>query len=226
MSVDDLALIEPHLERIDLPARQILEHPNKPIKHVYFLESGLASIVACNAQRHEVEAAVIGREGMSGATVIMGDDRSANCTYIRIAGQGMRIKVTALRRVMEQSVGMHGRFLRFVETAIVQAAQTALANGRGNLEERLVRWILMAHDRLDGNDLPLTHEFLSLMLGVRRAGVTVALNVLVDGGAISMRRGVVSVRNRRGLERASGGHYGVPEAEYERLMGWKHGRAA
>ena len=102
---------------------------------------------------------------------------------------------------------------------MVQTAQTAISNARAKLNERLARWILMADDRIDGSRLPLTHEFLSLMLGVRRAGVTEALHALESEGLIRASRGEIIVRSRKGIERRAGDSYGIPEAEFRRLIG-------
>jgi hypothetical protein len=120
---------------------------------------------------------------------------------------------------MAASSSLHQRLLRFVQTFMIQTAQTALANGSHLLEERLARWLLMCHDRVDGDALFTTHEFLSLMLGVRRAGVTEALKVLEDRGLISTKRSQVTVLDRVKLEAVAGDSYGVPEAEYARLFG-------
>ena len=113
---------------------------------------------------------------------------------------------------------MHGLLLQFAHAFIVQAAYTALANARSKLEERLARWLLMAHDRADGDEIPLTHEILALMLGVRRPGVTLALSILVRQGLIRTSRGFIFITDRRGLEKSSNGAYGVPEAEFHRLF--------
>jgi CRP-like cAMP-binding protein len=108
--------------------------------------------------------------------------------------------------------------LAFTQSFVVQTAQTALANARGNVESRLARWLLMAHDRLDGNELDLTHEFLALMLGVRRAGVTTALQKLESDGLVVAKRGLIVVEDRAGLVRLADRLYGVAEAEYRRLI--------
>jgi CRP-like cAMP-binding protein len=110
--------------------------------------------------------------------------------------------------------------LRFVQAFMTQMSQTTLATARANVEERLARWLLMAHDRLDGNELPLTHEFLALALGVRRAGVTTALRELEERSLVSVKRGVIVLEDRNGLVKLAGDLYGVPEAEYRRLTGW------
>lgn len=129
------------------------------------------------------------------------------------------VKATAIRKAMRTSASLRGLFLNYVQTFMVQTAYTAIANGRGKIEERLARWLLMAHDRIETATLPLTHELIALMLGVRRAGVTDALTILQRRGLIGLMRGKIVVLNRTGLERYAGGYYGIPEAEQRRLLG-------
>jgi len=224
LSRDDFRLLEPDLEPLVLPTRFPIEDANKSIKHVYFMEAGIASVVAVSTHAREIEVGIIGREGMSGVTVVMGNDRSPHSTYIQVAGRGLRLKADELRAAMKQSPSLQKCFLHFAQAFMIQTAHTALANGRARIEERLARWILMARDRLDSNELPLTHEFLALMLGVRRAGVTAALHELLQQGLVDSTRGNIIVRDRPGLEEAADGSYGVPEAEYRRLTGWRPDR--
>ena len=121
---------------------------------------------------------------------------------------------------MEKSSTLQPLLLRYAHTFLIQATQTAKANARSSLDERLARWLLMAHDRLETDDLNITHEFLSVMLlGVRRSGVTVALNLLEGTALISINRGVVTIVDRKGLKAAANGAYGVTEAEYKRVFG-------
>ena len=223
LSAADLDLLKPDLEFVKLDLRFVLETANQPIRHVYFPESGFVSIVAKTKADRIIEVGLIGFEGMSGVNVVMGDDRSVNETYIQAAGSGSRIRVEKLTQALETSASLRKCLLRYVQAFLCQTSQTALTNGRANLEERLARWILMAHDRLDGDELALTHEFLALMLGVRRPGVTVALHFLEGKGLIKSTRGMVTVHDREGLEEVADGSYGVPEAEYERLFGQARG---
>jgi CRP-like cAMP-binding protein len=120
---------------------------------------------------------------------------------------------------MGQSRSLHQAFLLYGHAFIVQSAYTAAANGRNLIEERLARWILMAHDRIGTDDMALTHEFLAMMLGVRRPGVTITLKLLERAGLIVTGRGVISIIDRKGLEQISNGAYGEPEAEFKRLFG-------
>jgi CRP-like cAMP-binding protein len=203
----DLDLLNPGLQPINLPLRKQLEAKNRRIEHVYFVDRGIASVVTNGSGHSEIEIGIIGKEGVTGLSVIMGGDRSPHETYIQIAGNGHRITVLLLRSAMAQSTSLQQRLLRVGYAFIVQTAQTAMANGCHKIEERLARWLLMAHDRIDGDDLSLTHEFLARMLGVRRPGVTVALQGLEMNGLIRAKRGGILIIDRTGLEDSSNGAY-------------------
>ena len=218
LSGADRNLLTPFLGAVDLDARQILETPYDPISHVYFVESGLVSVVGANLPNHRIEVGMIGYEGMTGLAVVLGDDRSANETLVQSAGSAMRISSKALRKVMGVSRSLTATLLRYVRVFMIQSSQTALATGRSRLDERLARWLLMSHDRTDGDELTITHEFLALLLGVRRQGVTVALQMLERKKLIRSIRGQVRVRDRDGLQLAANGFYGIPEAEYDRAI--------
>ena len=185
----------------------VLETPNKPIKYCYFIESGFASIVAAGGNGKRLEVGLIGREGVTGLSVVLGHDRSPNETFIQAEGEGQRISASDLRNAMEQSRILERTLVRYAHAFVDQASTTAFANGTLSLEQRLARWLLLAADRLDGKSLPLTHEFLSLMLGVRRAGVTTALNLLEQSGLIKLSRKQIELVDRRGLIDATAGAY-------------------
>jgi CRP-like cAMP-binding protein len=219
LSTADFGLLRPNLEPVALALRQVLETPNKRIDDVYFIGSGFASVVAIQANQVKAEVGLIGREGMTGLPVVLGNHLSPQSTFIQAAGSGQRIDAIVLRKAINSSPSLHAALLRYVQAFLVQTTHTAVANACAKLDQRLARWILMADDRVDGNSLPLTHEFLSLMLGVRRAGVTEALHALESKGLIRSSRGAIVVRNRKGIERSAGGTYGVPEKELRRLMG-------
>lgn len=211
LSAADLSLLEPHLQAVDLPLRKQLVARNKRVEKVYFMESGFASVVA-NGDRN-IEVGIIGREGMTGLSVVLGsNDRAAHETYIQSAGNGLRIAAGDLRTAIGASVALHHVLLRYAHAFMVQATQTALANGRSKIEERLARWLLMAADRVEG-ELKLTHEFLAIMLGVRRSGVTTALQGLEHAGLIAHRRGAITILDREGLEESANGAYFPPGNE-------------
>jgi CRP-like cAMP-binding protein len=217
LSRSDFALLEPHLEPVTLSMRKVLEKPNSRITAAYFPECGFASVVA-KANGKEVEVGLIGREGMTGMPIVLGNHRTPHSTYIQAAGDGQCIRATDLREAIQSSRSLQNTLLKFVQVFGVQTSHTAISNARSKLDQRLARWLLMAHDRLETDLLPLTDEFLSLMLAVRRAGVTEAVQALEARGLISRTRGRINVRNRQGLERVAAESYGVPEAEYRRLL--------
>jgi CRP-like cAMP-binding protein len=138
---------------------------------------------------------------------------------VQVAGSAHRITAKALRAALDENKTLRQRMQLYAHVFMVQIAQTAFANGTARIEARLARWLLMAHDRQDSDDLSLTHEFVAVMLGVRRSGVTDALHALEGAGLIRASRGVVRITSRKGLLALAGSIYGVPEAEYRRLMG-------
>lgn len=223
ISSEDLALLNPHLVHVDLPARMVLEIPHHKIDHIYFPESGLVSVVAAAGKSRRAEAGIIGIDGMTGHAVVMGDDRSPSSMYMQIAGRGLRLPTEVLRDRMKESSTLQLALHKFIASFLIQASFTALAYSTGTLAERLARWLLMANDRIKGERLAITHEFISVMLGVRRAGVTVALQDLVKRGLISMKRSEIEIHDRDGLETFAGEIYGVSEAEQSRLTGWNRG---
>ena len=219
LSAQDTALLAPHLRPVELPLRLPLERRNRRIDYIYFIESGIASVVVNGSGERSVEVGLIGREGMTGLAVVMAADTTPHETYMQLGGAGQRIPASSLREAMEQSASLRHTFLRYGHAFFVQTAHTAMANGRSKIEERLARWLLMAHDRVDDDELRLTHEFLAVMLGVRRPGVTVAVNLLEKSGLIRAERGVITILDRQGLEETSNGAYATPEAEFQRLFG-------
>ena len=221
LTAEDFDRLAPHLSATRLGLRRSLEDANKPIKQIFFPDEGIVSVVAASTRDRQSEVGLIGREGMTGINVVMGNDRSPHLSYVQVAGRGQSMKADALRHAMQESPAIRICFLHFAQAFMVQAAHTAVANGRGKLEERLARWLLMVHDRLKGNELPLTHEFIALMLNVRRAGVTEALQGLTRKGLVSAKRGRIMVKDRAGLLARANGLYGIPESEYLRLTGWK-----
>jgi CRP-like cAMP-binding protein len=220
-----LARLVPHLEPVELPVRLTMQVPGELIEQVYFPSSGITSIVVGDSRGKRIEAGLFGRDGMSGSPVVMGDDRSPHEVFVQTEGQGHRMDADALREAMTAEPAIFARFLRFIQAIAVQVSYTTLANGQHTIVARLARWLLMCDDRSDGDSFSLTHEFLSLMLGVRRAGVTVATHELEGRGLIKATRGRIRILDRGGLETASDGAYGVPEAEYQRLLGAKAGNA-
>ncbi len=218
LSAPDLARIAPHLSRRTFKRNQTLFEAGQTVETVYFLEDGICSIVVTMQDGSSVEAGIIGNDGFVGLPAVLGAGHSPNPCFIQIPGSGYAVNAKIL---VEQSQDGSGNFRRLMQHAaqalFAQTAQTAACNRVHELAERLARWLLMCHDRMQADDLHITHEFLSMMLGTRRSSVTVAAGMLQKAGLIEHTRGCVHIENRKGLEEASCECYAVIREEYERL---------
>lgn len=219
LAPDDFDMLAPFLECRPLARRQQLIEPGEPIAHVWFPEHGLGSLVAATPEGHSAEVGIVGRDGLSGVPLLLGSDRTMQRLLVQSEGVGWRIPAAPFLAALHQSRPLHWSLLRYVQALTTQAGHTALSNAVHTVEERLARWLLMAHDRSDGDELALTHEFLALMLAVRRPTVTTSLHVLEGMGLIRSLRGLVVFRDRAGLEALAADAYGIPEAEYGALIG-------
>ena len=219
MSADDFGILQPHLNERAQRRGDVINEPNAPIEHVHFPERGIASIVATSDDGRRLEVGLYGREGMSGTTLVLGSDRTPHEHFYQVEGSAILVGADELGDAIQRSPPLNRLLLRYVQAFQTQITYTALSNGTYTIEERLARWLLMCHDRVDGDELPLTHEFLGLMLGVRRSSVTVALQTLEAAQVIRAQRGRQTILNRSKLEDIAGDSYGRAEAEYARLIG-------
>jgi CRP-like cAMP-binding protein len=217
LSPDDFALVQPHLETVTFELRQHLFRADQRITHVTFPERGIASIVADTAEGR-FEVGMVGSEGLVGSALLLGIDRTPHTCMVQAEGEALRIGAGELQAALEHSPTLRALLLRFVHTFIVQVSQTAYANAGYSIEERLARWLLMTHDRLEHDDMPITHEFMSIMLGSRRPGVTIAVQTLEGTGAIRATRGHITLRDRQKLEQIAGQSYGFAEQEYSNVF--------
>ena len=152
----DLRLLLPSLKVAPLEAKRVIERAHQPIDYVYFVLRGLVSVVGTALPNHRIEMAMVGCEGMTGLAVVLGDDQSANEVIVQSAGVAVRLPADALRSFMIESRSLTTSLMHYVHVFMMQASQTALANGRGVLEERLARWLMMWRDRLDDDNLVIT----------------------------------------------------------------------
>ena len=218
LSPDDYALLQPHLEPMTTELRQQLIAPNTQIKQLFFPEVGFSSMTSLGSGGR-VEVGIIGREGLVGATpVLLGSDRTPHDQFVQSAGEMLRIETAALCAAIGQSASLHKLLLRSIQVQFIQTAQTAFTNAAHTLDARLARWLLMCRDRLDGDDLQITHEFLSIMLGATRSSTTLAVQSLEGHRLIKARRGQITILDRGVMEAVSDGGYGLPEAEFARLI--------
>lgn len=220
LSSDDLDLLKPHLTRVPLMREQVLIEPNQPIEQVYFPEGGVCSIVSVMAASGRTEAGIFGREGVSATCLLLGTNRSPHESFVQVSdATALRIDTDRYLAVIRQSETLRTTLLRYVQTAIVQSAQSTATNASHRVESRLARWLLMCHDRIDGDEIALTHQFMGMMISADRSGVTVTLHILEGAGMIVSKRGRVIIRDRDRLLDLAGDSYGVPEAEYRHLIG-------
>jgi CRP-like cAMP-binding protein len=219
LSAEDFDLIGLNLEAVKLTLRQPLEVAHEAIDFVYFLESGLGSIVVGKDGSSSVEVGLFGREGMSGTSLVLGDTESPFDCFTQMGGSAMRISSDHFQAALRQSSTLKDLMLGYARALGIQTTYTAWANVEFKLEARLARWILMVDDRTDHDHFRVTHEFLAMMLGVRRAGVTVALKMLESRNMIRSNYGEITVVDRPAIIALTNGGYGPAELEYLRLTG-------
>ena len=215
----DFARIATHLEAGRTGNGAVLVSPDAPIAQLHFPESGTASIIARSPEGQQAEIGLIGREGFVHPAVMLGADRIPQMVMIQLPGDSLHLPRRHLLAAAEDSAELRRLLLLFAQAQAVQTSFTTLSNAVHQTDERLARWLLMCHDRSESDDLALTHEFMGLMLSVRRPSVTNALHVLEGNRLIRLERGFVCIRDRAALERYAGDAYGRPEAEYHRLFG-------
>ncbi len=220
LSAADYGLLKPHLTRVPLAREQVVVWRDEPIEHVYFPEGGIVSIVSDMEESGRTEAGIFGREGVSATALLLGSDRSPHESFVQVGNvTALRIDTDRYLGAIRQSESLQTTLLRYVQTVLVQSAQSTATNLRHRIEGRLARWLLMCHDRIDGDEIALTHEFMGMMISADRSNVTVTLHILEGAGMIRSKRGRVVILDREKLEAAAGNSYGVPEAEYRRLVG-------
>lgn len=215
----DLETLRPKLEWVTLHIRDAVYEPDQPIEYVYFPVQGVISLVKVMADGTSIETATVGKEGCVGLPVFLGTDRTAFKAFCQIPGAAFRLPATRFREEVGQGGALHSLLLRYTLAVLTQIAQSAACNRLHSMEQRCARWLLLCHDRMRSDEFLLTHEFLSEMLGVRRASVTVAAGHLQDAGLIRYNRGRVAIVDRPGLETAACECYQIIQTEFERLIG-------
>jgi CRP-like cAMP-binding protein len=216
---DELGELWPKLEPVELEMRQILQHPEQPQTAVYFIETGWMSMLAYMEDGDAAEVGLVGNEGMLGLQLLLDDELDDLEGMVQCPGTALRLPAAAFREALERLPGFRRLLHRYVLVQHGQVARTAACNGRHDIPQRLARWLLMAHDRSGADTYPMTHEFLSMMLGVRRAGISVAAGTLQKAGLIRYTAGKITITDRAGLENASCECYGVTRRANERLFG-------
>ena len=201
--------LQGHLKEVPLIFEEFLYRPRMLLSDVYFPNSGIVSLVAGVNERSTLEVGLIGNEGMVGLNVFMGVDSTLNHAVVQGAGSAMKMKATAFRKACSNGGGLPRILLRYTHSVFTQVSQSAVCNQRHSIDARLSRWLLMTRDRMGADGFPITQEFLSNMLGVRREGVNKAAGDLQKQGLISYRRGYLQILDRPGLEANSCGCYEI-----------------
>jgi CRP-like cAMP-binding protein len=220
---DSLARLWPQLTPVELELREVLHRPEVPITTVYFPEHGWLSMLAPLEDGDAAEVGLIGREGMVGVPVILSEPFDDLEAMVQCQGRALSMEADALRAAMEEDPALHTLLQRYAMVHFAQVTRTAACNGHHHIEQRLARWLLMAHDRADGDEYPITHEFLGMMLGVRRAGISVAASQLQKAGMIRYRVGRMQITDRPGLESVACECYGFGRRASDRLFGLEEG---
>jgi len=209
--------LRPLLQPIALERRAILQEYHRPIEHIYFIERGLASVFARTQRDGSVEAYVVGRFGFVGVSAVLGTMRSPTRSSMEVPGDALRITTKDLRRVMDDSPAVRQHLLDYVHALLIQNMQLTLCNVRHQIEERLCRWLLLASDRVGEGVIPLTHDQLSMILGVRRASVTQTLANIEEAGAVIKSRRAIEIASRAILEEKACECYRIIASEYARI---------
>ena len=195
--------LQPHLESVQLSNRQSLCEVGDFIRHAYFLNSGMVSLLALTQSGATVEIAMVGNEGMLGIPAILGTHKTPYQIMVQLPAEGMRIKTSVIRAEFKRGGVLQDLLLNYTHALFSQITQSAVCNRFHTVEKRLCRWLLIAHDRVQGDTFHLTQEIISYMLGTPRTGVTMAAGTLQEAGLIRYKRGKITIIDRRGLEEAS-----------------------
>jgi CRP-like cAMP-binding protein len=216
---EELDRLRPALETVRLELKQPFYEEGRPLGHVWFPHSGVASLLNRVPEGRAVEFATVGNEGFVGVQVLLGAASMPSMAFAQIPVTASRMEAGEFRAALGANPTFHALLLRYTMALLNQVAQNAACNRAHPIEERCARWLLMNHDRVNGDkSFPLTQEFLAQMLGVRRASVSVAEAMLQKAGLIRYTRGTMTVLDREGLEAAACPCYGVLRAEFDRLL--------
>lgn len=218
LPVEAYQRLVPHLEFVSLQVGQVIYEPGEPFSHVYFPHKAMVSLVSMMEDGTTIEVGLVGQEGMLGIPVLLGGGTTTNKALVQVAESGMRMKADVLKSEFNRGGVLQSLLLRYMQALFTQVSQIAACNGLHSLEERFARWLLSVQCCLQSDELPLTQEFISQMLGVRRSGVTVAASTLSQAGMIRYSRGKITILNQEDLEATSCECYKVIKNEFSRLL--------
>ena len=216
---EELARLAPHLQRVTLVFKETLFEAGERIEFFYFPLNGAIGMIASTENGRSVGVGIVGNEGAADVSVVLGDDISSHRGIVQLAGSALKLGVVALREELRRDGGLRSVLLRYTRFALAQATQSAACNRHHSVEQRCARWLLGMRDRGEPNTFPMTHEFLAYLLGVRRAGVTVAAQGLQYAGRVRYARGRLTILDGEGLEADACECHRVLKNEFARLLG-------
>jgi CRP-like cAMP-binding protein len=218
LPVEEYERLLPHLEEVRLSLGDVISIPYEYIEYVYFPMRGTISICAMMEDGTQVEVGVIGNEGMFGLPIFFKTNIAPLQAMVQIPDGAVRMRSDTFGQEVEHCEHLRDLLLHYSQALFVQTAQTAACNRLHNMGERIARWLLMCQDRTKSDLLPLTQEFIAVMLGVRRAGVSIAAGKMREDGLIAYQRGFIRILDRKGLENLSCECYQVVRKEFDRLL--------
>jgi CRP-like cAMP-binding protein len=216
---DLLSRLLPRMRPVSLLLRDSLMVPETSVNAAYFVESGWVSLVTSLDDGTQAEVGLIGNEGMVGLPLVTGVNTAFVEAFVQADGAALRMEARVFRAAMEEEPVLRTVLFRYLEAMTAQISQTAACNGRHDLEQRLARWLLMAHDRAEGDEIQITQEFLALMLCVYRPSVSVVASTLQRAGMIRYGRGHITILDRKGLEETACDCYRVVKSRFDQLLG-------
>ena len=211
----------PHLQPVSFTLGEVVYESGGQMTHVYFPTNSIISLLYLMANGATAEIGVVGYEGVVGIALFLGGDTTPNRAVVQSAGSAFKMKAQVLREEFVQGGPLQLLLLRYTQALFTQISQTAVCNRLHSVEQQLSRWLLLSHDRLRSDELVMTQDLISNMLGVRREGVTLAARQLKDRGLISYVRGTIQLIDRQGLEAVVCECYQVVKTEYDRLLGYR-----
>ena len=219
LSDDDYERLRPHLSQTGLEYRKSLYEASRPIEHVYFPVDGVASLVITMADGVSAEVGTIGNEGMVGLPICLGDRVAPSAVYVQVPGTALMMEAGIFRGELDRCPALNLTMLRYAHAFFNQIAQSAACSHLHRVEQRCCRWLLMTRDRMPPGDFLLTHEFLGMMLGVRRTTITEVMGGLQQAGLIRYRRGHISILDPEALRHRACECYDISKLEFDRLLG-------
>jgi CRP-like cAMP-binding protein len=215
LSPEDVERFFSDLQPVSFSIGNVIYEVGAPLEDVYFIEQGVASVLTNLTNGSVIEVGMIGREGMVGVPVLLGDETSVQRVIVQVSGTALRMKAAPCKAAFDESAAVRSVLLRFTAAILNMSAQTAACNRAHSMKQRCARWLLMSSDRIQSDVVPMTHEFLSSMLGVRRTGVTAIAGELQRSGLIRYRRGQVTIVDHGGLEATACECYRIDHARFE-----------